>query len=206
MTDENGLSGEVSRTWRDDPEHPGMQRLWDGTAWADEWRPRPAVPESPAEFAAPPSPEPGEIAIEKAPSESVRTTAAAGWYPDSTRPGEDRYWDGIAWQQQWRPSASGSIGAFSTTTKTPEQRRQILAQQVAFAAAQGKRVESQSEYQAVLIAGKPVNNVLHGVLTLLLCGVWGIVWIILAVQGGETRELVAIDEYGNVTLQRLGKK
>ncbi|MEM9894628.1 MAG: DUF2510 domain-containing protein, partial [Actinomycetota bacterium] len=28
---------------------------------------------------------------------------AAGWYPDSSNPGMERWWDGQAWSQQTRP-------------------------------------------------------------------------------------------------------
>lgn len=31
--------------------------------------------------------------------------APAGWYPDSTAPGQERYWDGSTWTEQFRPSA-----------------------------------------------------------------------------------------------------
>src|SRR6056297_1815380 len=131
MTDEFGITGDGSQSWRDDPEHPGMQRLWDGTAWTDQWRPAPAPPQSPAEFPAPiTSRAPEGVLAEQAQPESERTTAPAGWYPDSTQAGQERYWDGVGWQKQWRPSETGSMGAFSTTLKSPEQRRQILAQQV----------------------------------------------------------------------------
>jgi hypothetical protein len=35
--------------------------------------------------------------------------------------------------------------------------------------------------------------------------IWGIVWIILSATGGVSRELLVVDEYGNVQLQQLGK-
>lgn len=67
------------------------------------------------------------------------------------------------------------------------------------------RIESQSDYQATLIEGKPVNHVLHAILTVFTCLVWGIVWAVIAGTGGETREMLVVDEFGNVQHQRLGK-
>jgi hypothetical protein len=57
----------------------------------------------------------------------------------------------------------------------------------------------------VLIEGKPINHTLHAILTIFTCLVWGVVWIVLAITGGEKRELVVIDEWGNVQYQKLGK-
>jgi hypothetical protein len=81
---------------------------------------------------------------------------------------------------------------------SPEQRKARLAQTLASQVAGGKRVESHSEYQAVLVAGKPVNHTLHLILTLVTCGAWGLVWLLLAVVGGEKRSVLMVDDYGNV--------
>lgn len=81
----------------------------------------------------------------------------------------------------------------------------MLAQQLQQATVRGRRVESQSDFQAVLIEGKPVNHVLHALLTVFTCTIWGFVWAVLGLTGGEKRELVIVDDYGNVQYQRLGK-
>ena len=47
-----------------------------------------------------------------------------------------------------------------------------------------------------------VNHVLHAILTLFTL-VWGIVWIIIGVNGGEHRSLVSVDAFGNVTVQQV---
>ena len=49
-----------------------------------------------------------------------------------------------------------------------------------------------------MVDGKPVNHVLHLILTLVTCLVWGIVWIILVGMGGEKRYSMSVDPYGNI--------
>ena len=51
--------------------------------------------------------------------------------------------------------------------------------------------------------GKPVNHVLHLILTLVTCLVWGLVWLVLALTGGEKRSIASVDEFGNVIFQRI---
>ncbi len=87
--------------------------------------------------------------------------------------------------------------------KTAEERKEALARQIAGRVAQGLRVETQSDFQAVMIHGKVVNHVLHLILTFMTLGVWALIWIALVALGGEKRELVQVDEWGNPTIARL---
>ncbi len=103
------------------------------------------------------------------------------------------------------PSAAAPVApGLPLERKSSEERRQILAQQVQFATTRGRRVESQMDYQAVLIEGKPVNHTLHAILTIFTCLIWGLVWAVIAATGGEKRELLLVDEYGNVQIQKMG--
>lgn len=95
--------------------------------------------------------------------------------------------------------------AESTSQRSSEDRRRLLAQQLQQAATRGLRVESSTEYQAVLIEGKSVNHTLHAILTIFTCLVWGIVWAVIAATGGEKRHQLVVDEFGNVHWQNLGK-
>ena len=121
-----------------------------------------------------------------------------GWYQDPNSPGQERYWDGSKWTKDFRTPVS-------TINRSPEERKAMLAQQVQQAVGRGLRVESQSDFQAVLVQGKPVNHTLHAILTVFTCLLWGIVWAVVAGTGGEKREMIVIDEFGNVQHQRLGK-
>lgn len=124
-----------------------------------------------------------------------------GWYQDPNSPSQQRYWDGSAWTDR----TQGGEGSVNTTRKSADERKAMLAHQIQGASARGMRVESQSDFQAVLVKGQPVNHVLHAIITIFSCGLWGIVWIALAVTGGEKREMAVVDEFGNVQLQKLGK-
>jgi hypothetical protein len=86
--------------------------------------------------------------------------------------------------------------------KSPDERKQLLARAVSNEVRQGYRIESQSDYQAVIVKGKPVNHVLHLILTLVTVLLWSVVWIALAIFGGEKRGVIEIDEFGNTNVQR----
>lgn len=91
----------------------------------------------------------------------------------------------------------------STTVLAPERRREVLARAVQGAAARRGRIESQSDLNATIVYGKPVNHILHLLLGFPTLGLWWIVWLILALTGGEKRELISVDEFGNVLVQKL---
>ena len=65
----------------------------------------------------------------------------------------------------------------SAATKTADERRSALARQIAILVAQGRRIESQGDYEVVLVAGRYL---------------W--VW----------REIATVDAWGNVSVQKLG--
>ena len=91
----------------------------------------------------------------------------------------------------------------NSTRRTTEERKEILAQHVANLVAQGRRVESQGDFQAVMVRGSKCNHVLHLILTIITFGLWAIVWLVLALSGGEKREIVKIDEWGTPSVTRL---
>lgn len=88
-----------------------------------------------------------------------------------------------------------------TTTINAERRRDLLSQQVQREVAAGGRVESRGDYDAVIVRGQRVNHVLHLILSVLTLGLWLIVWVLLAITGGEKRSVITVDEFGrtNVT-------
>lgn len=87
--------------------------------------------------------------------------------------------------QQWSPMQ-------------PDQRKAMLAQAVGRWVASGWRVESQMDFQAVLVGGKSANHVLHLLLTVFTCGLWAIVWLIVGLSSGEKRKVITVDDYGQI--------
>lgn len=62
----------------------------------------------------------------------------------------------------------------------------------------GWRVQSQSDYNAILVKGKKVSHLLHLLLFLFTAGLWIFVWPILAIKNREKRLMISVDAYGNI--------
>lgn len=90
------------------------------------------------------------------------------------------------------------MSTVTTEKLSPDERKAILARVIAFDVGSGCRVESQTDYSAVLVRGHRPNHVLHLILTIITLGLWAIIWILVAIFGGEKRFPVTIDEYGHV--------
>ncbi len=56
--------------------------------------------------------------------------------------------------------------------------------------AEGWRIESESTEYVFLVKGRPVNHLLHFFVGIFTLGVWWIVWILVAANGGERRHTV----------------
>lgn len=85
-----------------------------------------------------------------------------------------------------------------------EERKALLSQNIALYVGQGYRIESQTDTMASLIIGKRVNHLLHFFIGIFTLGFWWIVWLIMAIAGGERRRMLTVDEYGNVLMQKAG--
>lgn len=79
-----------------------------------------------------------------------------------------------------------------------EQRRAILGQAVSAAIARGGVVQTQTDTTVALTFGRPVNHILHLLIALFTCGLWAIVWLILAATGGQKRQIITVDDWGNL--------
>lgn len=81
-----------------------------------------------------------------------------------------------------------------------EERKLKLARVLAVEANSGWKVESQTEYTAVLYYGKggKINHILHLLLSLITFGIWLIVWIIIGLSNQRKTKVVAIDESGEI--------
>lgn len=97
---------------------------------------------------------------------------------------------------------SGDAGT-TRPKKTTDERKEILSLHIGGLVARGRRVESQSDFQAVLIHGQQLNHVLHLLISVFTCGLWLIIWGALAIFGGEKREIVKVDEWGNTSVAKV---
>lgn len=87
--------------------------------------------------------------------------------------------------------------------KSAEERKEALARAIHTQVAQGARVESQGDYQAILVKGHRPNHLLHFVIGIFTLGLWWFVWLGVVVLGGERRMSVNVDEWGNTNVQKL---
>ena len=99
-------------------------------------------------------------------------------------------------EAQKRKSATNS-------QKSTHERKEILGRHISSMVAQGFRVESQSDFQAVMVKGKDVNHILHLILSLVTAGLWLLVWLLLIVTGGEKRSMITVDNFGNVNVAKV---
>jgi Helix-hairpin-helix motif len=80
----------------------------------------------------------------------------------------------------------------------PDRLRAILGNAIMRQVALGWRIESQIENHAVMATGGEVNHVAHLIASVLTCGAWVPIWVILGVTGGEKRLAITVDPYGVV--------
>jgi len=66
-------------------------------------------------------------------------------------------------------------------------------------AVNGARIETQTPYSAVIVSGQKINHVLHLLISVLLCGLWLPVWLVLAAANQERRRTIEVDRCGNIT-------
>jgi hypothetical protein len=71
------------------------------------------------------------------------------------------------------PVSPPPVSARKTTDKRRETSFRAVASQLSLG---NRRVETQSDYKAVIVFGQPVNHVLHAIITIFSCGLWGVVW------------------------------
>lgn len=105
----------------------------------------------------------------------------------------------------YEESSPVQAGSTHLQPASPDVRKSRVATAVQQEVARGGRVESQSEYSAVIRFGKPVNHVLHLILSLVTFGLWIIVWIISAIVAANNNKAISlmVDEYGQILRQEL---
>jgi hypothetical protein len=67
---------------------------------------------------------------------------------------------------------------------------------------QPARLVHRGDSSAILVTGRPVNHVLHLLITVLTCGLWLIPWLVESWVGGERTIVLTLDDSGHVTIDR----
>lgn len=101
------------------------------------------------------------------------------------------------------PPSSSGVDSLPQSEKTEAERKALLANTLQGQVANGARIESQGDFQAVVVRGHRVNHLLHFLIGLLTLGVWWLVWIVIAITGGEKRQMISVDQFGNVFVQKV---
>jgi hypothetical protein len=98
---------------------------------------------------------------------------------------------------------SDAVAGLPQTEKSAGERKALLANTLQGQVAGGARIESQGDFQAVVVRGHRVNHLLHFFIGLFTLGLWWIVWFFIAIFGGEKRQMINVDQFGNVFVQKV---
>lgn len=101
------------------------------------------------------------------------------------------------------PASVSAVDGLPQTEKTAAERKALLANTLQGQVASGARIESQSDFQAVVVRGHRVNHLLHFLIGFITLFLWWIVWLVLAITGGEKRQMITVDQFGNVFVQKV---
>jgi hypothetical protein len=101
------------------------------------------------------------------------------------------------------PPVSSGVEGLAQTEKSGAERKALLANTLQGQVAGGARIESQGDFQAVVVKGHRVNHLLHFLIGFITFFLWWIVWLVLAITGGEKRQMINVDQFGNVFVQKV---
>lgn len=107
----------------------------------------------------------------------------AGWYPQGEH---QRYWDGTQWTEYTAP-----LVPMLEPDQISAIRQQALAVAIAQQQARGAVVADRGEDWAIVTGVLPaerVSHILHLILSVLTCGAWILVWLIVAATAKGPRD------------------
>lgn len=85
----------------------------------------------------------------------------------------------------------------------PNDPRVALQAAIAKQIHKGGRVESQTDYSAVIVRGTKTNHTFHLIASVCTCGLWLVVWSWMALLQRERRLMVSLDQQGQVVVKKL---
>ncbi|GAA1143774.1 hypothetical protein [Nocardioides aquiterrae] len=117
-----------------------------------------------------------------------------------------RRWSGRRWAKpvfSLQPELLVREAGPDTWPRLPQDRLDRLDRGLALAVERqvgenAARVDHEGPHGVVLAYQRPVSHLLHALLTLLTGGLWGVVWIVVAVNRRYDRVRLEMDPYGHV--------
>lgn len=117
-------------------------------------------------------------------------------------------WSGRGWRPAAysvdRASLSSPLPLDGRDALEPQRLERCLTQALAAEELRGGRVVRQESRFAVLAYRRRVSHLAHALLTVLTGGLWGIVWIVMAIARTEDLARLDIDRWGHVWVSAGG--
>jgi len=101
----------------------------------------------------------------------------------------------------WAKNIATKPIILSTTERSDAERKSILEKQIIFYVSTGWRLETQTEFAAVMSSGKGLNHILHLLLSIVTIGFWLIIWLFLLMVNRITKLTISIDKFGNTSIE-----
>lgn len=98
--------------------------------------------------------------------------------------------------------SASEIVADTPRTFEPDERKAALARAVANEVRGGWHVQSQTDFQAILVKGKRTSHGVHLFASIFTIGFWVPVWLFMTYHNRDQHRTVDVDPYGNVNVQR----
>lgn len=90
----------------------------------------------------------------------------------------------------------------STTERSDTERKSLLEQQIISYVSRGWRLDTQTDFAAVLSSGKRLNHILHLLLSIVTFGIWIIFWIVMGITNKIATVTISVDKFGNTSINR----
>jgi hypothetical protein len=88
---------------------------------------------------------------------------------------------------------------------TDAERRNALDGAVRRALEKGARLESRTDYSAVMVVANNPNHILHLVLSIVTLGIWLLTWLLIVRRGNEARIQISVDEEATIHTKPIGR-
>jgi hypothetical protein len=102
----------------------------------------------------------------------------------------------------WAKNIATKPIVLSTTERSDTERKSLLEKQVISYVSRGWRLDTQTDFAAVLSSGKRLNHILHLILSLVTFGFWIIFWIVMGLFNKIAITTVSVDKFGNISIDR----